>query len=68
MDGTSPLSLTVREAVRRVRLHNPELNALVQRLLSEEGASEGLVDEYVDQIRDPRDVNTLDYDVVIFFD
>jgi DNA uptake protein ComE-like DNA-binding protein len=38
-----------------------ELNALVQRLLSEEGASEGLVDSYVDQIRDPRDVNGLDY-------
>ncbi|HEV2105597.1 MAG TPA: hypothetical protein VGU27_07675, partial [Candidatus Eisenbacteria bacterium] len=38
-----------------------DLNQLVQRLLSEEGASEGLVDSYVDQIRDPRDVNTLDY-------
>ncbi|HET7225367.1 MAG TPA: helix-hairpin-helix domain-containing protein [Candidatus Eisenbacteria bacterium] len=38
-----------------------DLNYLVQRLLSEEGASEGLVDSYVDQIRDPRDVNGLDY-------
>lgn len=44
-----------------------ELNALVQRLLSEEGASEGLVDEYVDQIRDPRDVNTLDYDELVSY-
>ena len=38
-----------------------ELSALIERLLSEEGASEGLVDSYVDRIRDPYDVNTLEY-------
>jgi DNA uptake protein ComE-like DNA-binding protein len=38
-----------------------DLNYLVQRLLSEEGASEGLVDDYVDQIKEPRNVNRLDY-------
>ena len=44
-----------------------ELNSVVQRLLSEEGASEGLVDDYVDQIKDPRDVNRLDlFDLLAF--
>jgi DNA uptake protein ComE-like DNA-binding protein len=38
-----------------------ELNYVVQRFLAEEGASEGLVDEYIDQIKDPRDVNRIDY-------
>jgi DNA uptake protein ComE-like DNA-binding protein len=38
-----------------------ELNYVVQRFLAEEGASEGLVDEYIDQIKDPRNVNRLDY-------
>lgn len=32
-----------------------------QRLLSQEGASEGLVDEYVDLLRQPRNVNDMDY-------
>ncbi|NNF08474.1 MAG: helix-hairpin-helix domain-containing protein [Candidatus Eisenbacteria bacterium] len=34
---------------------------VVQRFLSEEGASEGLVDEYIDRIADPFNVNGLDY-------
>ncbi|MBI5838096.1 MAG: helix-hairpin-helix domain-containing protein [Candidatus Eisenbacteria bacterium] len=34
---------------------------VVQRLLSQEGASEGLVDEYVDMLRQPRNVNDMDY-------
>lgn len=34
---------------------------VVQRLLSQEGVSEGLVDEYVDLLRVPRNVNDLDY-------
>jgi DNA uptake protein ComE-like DNA-binding protein len=38
-----------------------ELNLLVQRLLSEEGASEGLVDEYVDQVKNPTNINRLGY-------
>ncbi|HTK31276.1 MAG TPA: helix-hairpin-helix domain-containing protein [Candidatus Saccharimonadaceae bacterium] len=38
-----------------------EMNSLVQRLLAEEGASEGLVDEYVDAIRQPRDLNALGF-------
>jgi len=32
-----------------------------QRLLSQEGASEGLVDEYIDLLRQPRNVNDMDY-------
>ncbi len=38
-----------------------ELGDLIQRLLSEEGANEGLVNAYVDRIRDPYDINKLDY-------
>lgn len=34
---------------------------LMQRLLAEEGASEGLVDAYLDLVREPRDLNQLDY-------
>ncbi|HVP39973.1 MAG TPA: helix-hairpin-helix domain-containing protein [Candidatus Saccharimonadales bacterium] len=34
---------------------------LVQRLLSQEGASEGLVDEYIDLLKQPRNVNNMDY-------
>lgn len=33
----------------------------VQRLLAQEGVSEGLVDEYVDLLRVPRNVNNMDY-------
>ena len=32
-----------------------------QRLLSQEGASEGLVDEYIDLLRQPRNINDMDY-------
>jgi DNA uptake protein ComE-like DNA-binding protein len=38
-----------------------ELEEVIQRFLSEEGSSEGLVDVYVDQIKDPPDLNSLDY-------
>lgn len=34
---------------------------LAQRLLSQEGVSEGLVDEYVDMLRVPRNVNNMDF-------
>jgi DNA uptake protein ComE-like DNA-binding protein len=33
----------------------------VQRLLAQEGVSEGLVDEYLDLLRQPRNVNNMDY-------
>ncbi len=47
----------LREEERRAQ----ERYYIVQRFLSEEGASEGLVDEYVDQIKDPRNINRLNY-------
>ena len=57
---TSPLFGTARLEQEEEERRSSELNYLVQRLLSEEGASEGLVDEYVDLIRDPRNLNRLD--------
>ncbi len=41
------------------RLEN--LAYLAQRFLSEEGSSEGLVDEYIDLLKTPRNVNNMDY-------
>ncbi len=39
----------------------------VQNFLGEEGASEGLADEYLDRLRNPQDVNELDlYDLMSF--
>jgi DNA uptake protein ComE-like DNA-binding protein len=61
----------VFEAARREQededRRSGELHDLVQRLLSEEGASEGLVDEYVDQLRDPRNLNRLGYSDLVAF-
>ena len=39
----------------------------VQRYLGQEGASEGLVDEYLDKMRNPEDVNNMDlYDLMSY--
>ena len=39
----------------------------VQNFLSEEGASEGLADEYLDRLRNPEDINDLDlYDLMSY--
>jgi DNA uptake protein ComE-like DNA-binding protein len=57
----SPVFQSVRIEQEDEERRAGELNTLVQRLLGEEGASEGLVDGYIDQIKDPRDVNDLGY-------
>ena len=44
-----------------------ELNYLVQRLLAEEGANEGLVDAYIDQIKDPRNINNMSYFDLVYY-
>jgi DNA uptake protein ComE-like DNA-binding protein len=44
-----------------------ELNYMVQRLLSEEGASEGLVDQYLDQVRSPRNINRFGFQDLVSF-
>jgi len=57
----TPLFEAQRQEQEEEERRAGELNYIVQRLLSEEGASEGLTDAYVDQIKDPRDVNRLGY-------
>ncbi len=65
--ATTPVFESARLEQEEEERRADELNNVVQRLLSEEGASEGLVDDYVDQIKDPRNVNRLDYfDLVSF--
>jgi DNA uptake protein ComE-like DNA-binding protein len=59
--AVSPVFETARREQEEEDRRAGELHALVQRLLSEEGASEGLVDEYVDHLKEPRDVNRLGY-------
>jgi len=59
--ATTPVFETARLEQEEEERRAGELNMLVQRLLAEEGASEGLVDDYVDQLRDPKNVNRLDY-------
>ncbi len=55
----TPRFESARQEQEQEELRAGELNYLVQRLLSEEGASEGLVDDYVDQIREPKNINRL---------
>jgi len=57
----TPVFQSARLEQEEEALRAEELNYVVQRLLSEEGASEGLVDDYIDQIKDPRNVNQLDF-------
>ena len=57
---TSPVFESARLEQEEEERRSGELNYVVQRFLSEEGASEGLVDDYVDQIKDPRNLNRLD--------
>ena len=59
--AVSPVFEAQRREMDEAELRSNELNYLVQRLLSEEGASEGLVDAYLDQVRQPQDLNQLDY-------
>lgn len=57
----TPLFESRRQEQAEEEMRAGDLNYLVQRLLSEEGASEGLTDAYIDQIKDPRDLNRLGY-------
>ena len=57
----TPVFESRRQEEAEEELRAGDLNFLVQRLLSEEGASEGLTDAYIDQIKDPRDLNRLGY-------
>jgi len=59
--AVSPVFETARREQDEEERRAGELNALVQRLLAEEGASEALVDTYVDQLRDPRNINRLGF-------
>lgn len=59
--SVAPAFVTAGQEREEEERRATELNYVVQRLLAEEGASEGLVDEYVDQIKEPRDVNTLGF-------
>lgn len=65
--AVSPVFESTRQEQQDEDRRAGELNAVVQRYLSEEGASEGLVDEYVDSIRDPRDINELDYPALVAY-
>jgi hypothetical protein len=57
----TPVFQLEQEDMREEERRAQERYYVVQRFLSEEGASEGLVDDYVDQIKDPRNVNRLNY-------
>jgi len=53
----------LQESERRAR----EGYYVLQRYLSQEGANEGLVDSYIDQLRTPRNINNLNfYDLVSY--
>ncbi len=55
------------EEMREEEQRAQERYYVVQRFLSEEGASEGLVDEYIDRLKFPVDINRLSYyDLVSF--
>jgi DNA uptake protein ComE-like DNA-binding protein len=65
--ATTPVFESARLEQEEEERRAGEMNFVVQRLLAEEGASEGLVDDYVDQIKDPRDLNGLDvFDLLSF--
>ena len=56
-----------REELREDQRRAQQRYYVVQRFLSEEGASEGLVDEYVDQLKEPKNINRLSfYDLVSY--
>jgi len=55
----APKFEVLQDAQEDERMEN--LAYLAQRFLSEEGSSEGLVDEYIDLLRTPRNVNDMDY-------
>jgi DNA uptake protein ComE-like DNA-binding protein len=63
----APVFETARREQEEEERRAGELNYLVQRLLAEEGASEGLVDAYIDRIKDPRNVNRMSYFDLIFY-
>lgn len=63
----APVFETARREQEEEERRAGELNYLVQRLLAEEGANEGLVDAYVDQIKDPRDINQMSYFDLVFY-
>lgn len=63
----APVFETARREQEEEEQRASELNYLVQRLLAEEGANEGLVDAYVDQIKDPRNINQMSYFDLVFY-
>jgi DNA uptake protein ComE-like DNA-binding protein len=63
----APVFETARREQQEEERRAGELTYLVQRLLAEEGANEGLVDAYVDRIKDPRNINHLGYFDLLFY-
>ncbi len=57
----TPVFEIEKEELREEQRRTQERYYVVQRFLSEEGASEGLVDEYVDRLKFPQDINRLGY-------
>ncbi len=57
----TPVFEVEREEMAEAERRAQERYYVVQRFLSEEGASEGLVDEYIDQLKEPKNVNRLSY-------
>src|SRR5512140_2024377 len=55
----APKFMVLQDAQEDDRLES--IYDVVQRLLSQEGVSEGLVDEYIDMLRVPKNVNGMDY-------
>jgi DNA uptake protein ComE-like DNA-binding protein len=58
--------------IRREELLERERRAqeryyVLQRMLSDEGSNEGLVDSYVDELRDPGDINNMTFHELISF-
>ena len=58
--ATTPVFVSTRLEEEDEERRTGELNALVQRLLAEEGVSEGLVDSYIDHIKEPPNLNQMD--------
>lgn len=65
--SVSPVFESARVEQQEEDRRSGELNLLVQRLLSEEGASEGLVDQYLDNVRSPRNLNRMTYDDLVSY-
>ena len=63
----TPVFELEREELREEERRAQERYYVVQRFLSEEGASEGLVDQYVDRLKFPQNINRMNYfDLVSF--